>query len=148
MSYTLPPAYAEIHLSDGTSDQAIPTGLTYTKIDSWDDNGFSYRAIADQANNKLTLLEGTWQVSCSLSFTCDTNNVEWYIAAFLNGDEYHQVHFVRKIGTAGDIGSAAMTGILRCSGPCDLDIRARHNNGGSVDLQTIYGNLNAFRLGR
>lgn len=141
--------FAEIHAHDNATTQSIPTGATYTKITTLDNNGESSNCTADGANDKITITKaGRYLVNGSFSFTCGTNNVTFFGGAFLNGVEQDNVHFTRKIGTAADIGSASFTGIIDVTTvPWDLDVRFRHDNGGSITLTLSYANLNTIYLG-
>jgi len=141
--------YAEIWLADGSTDQAIATGASYVKLTHFTDNGASSNCTAAAASDKITITKaGLYLVSGSCSFSCDTNLVSFRIAAFLDGTEQDHIHFIRKMGAGGDIGSASMTGIIDVTSvPLDLDMRARHDNGGSVDIQMNYSNFNVLYLG-
>lgn len=142
-------AYGEIHCEDGSTPQDIATGTTYTKMTCFNHDGESYNATPDQANDKLTITKaGKYLVNATVSGGCGTNNVTFKIAAFLGGAEMHQVHAHTKYGTAGDKSCAAMSGIVNiASVPADLDLRARHDNVGTIALTVTYANLNAVYLG-
>lgn len=143
------PAYAAIHVHDASTAQAIATGATYTKVTAFTDNGVSSNCTPDQANDKITITRpGKYQVEGSFSFSSGTNTVEFKMAVFINGVEFDNLHCTRKIGTAGDVGNAGITGIVDITSvPIDLDLRARHDNGGSVNLTVTYANLNVSLLG-
>jgi hypothetical protein len=141
--------YAEIHVHDNEAAQTISSGASYSKLTHFADNGAASNCTADAANDQISFSKtGYYLVNGSFSFECDTNNVEWKMAAFLNGVEQDQIHLVRKIGTAGDVGSASFTGLIDVTTAAwDLDVRGRHDNGGSVDLTVVYANLNVLYLG-
>lgn len=146
---TQPGIYGELHIHDNSTSQAIPTGATYTKLTCFPGIGFCSNVTCDTANDKITFTKtGKYRVGASLSFLCGTNNVEWKATAFLNNVEQDQIHFERKIGTAGDIGNAGVTGFVNVTTvPWDLDLRAKHDNGGSIDLTVRYGNFNVEYVG-
>jgi len=142
--------FANIHVHDaGASAQSIVTGASYVKVTGFANNGESSNCTADVANNKITITKtGYYMVSHNSSFTGDTNNVTYFVAAFLDGTEVDALHFVRKLGVAGDVGSASFSGILDVtSAPLDLDIRVRHDNGGSIEYTMEYANLTVTYLG-
>lgn len=141
--------YGAVNIYDNSTAQSIPTGATYTKLTCFPSIGLNSYVTCDTANDKITFTKtGKYRVSATLSFSCGTNNVEWRVAGFLNNVEQNQLHFVRKIGTAGDVGNAGITGFINVSSaPWDLDLRARHNDGGSVNLTVVYGNLNVEYVG-
>ena len=79
----------------------------------------------------------------SFNFSDGTNNVTWKGVVFLNGIEQDNIHFVRKIQTAGDVGSTSFTGFINVdSVPIDIDFRVRHDNGGAINVTFVYLNLN------
>lgn len=144
-----PGTFGGIHVHDNSTAQSIPTGTTYTKLTHFSDNDPASNVTPDAANDKITFTKtGYYLVNCSLNFSDDTNNVEWRVAPFLNGVEYDSIHIVRKIGTAGDVGSASFSGIIDVTtAGWDLDVRARHNYGSDVDLTVEYSNLSVIYLG-
>lgn len=141
--------YAEIHVHDASTAQSIPTGTTYTKVTAFTDNGLSANCTPDVTNDKITFTKtGIYKVSCTTNFVSGTANVIFWMAPFLNGVEQNQTHTKRKISTAGDVGSATMVGLIDVtSTSIDLDIRARHDNAGAVDLTVQYANLTVEYLG-
>jgi len=141
--------YGGIHVHDASAAQTVPTGATYTKLTHYADNDLALNVTPDAANDKITITKaGVYLLNCSLNFSDDTNNVEWRIAPFLNAVEQDHIHVVRKIGTAGDVGSASMTGFIDVTTvPWDLDIRGRHDKGGNIDIIVEYSNFNVTMVG-
>jgi len=141
--------YAEIYNHDTSASQSIPTGTTYTKLTNYTNNGLSNNCTSDATNDKITITKtGKYRISGSFNFNDDTNNVVWRIATFLNGVEQNSIHVKRKISTAGDSGSASFTGFIDVvTVPIDLDVRVRHDYGGSVGLVMEYSNLNVQYIG-
>lgn len=147
--YPIAGIFGGIHVHDNAVSQTVATGAGYTKLTCYSDNDPSSSMTPDAANNKITITStGYYLVNCSLNFADDTNNVEWRIAPFLDGVEVDSIHIVRKIGTAGDVGSASFSGILTVNSvPVDLDVRARHDDLGSVDITVEYSNLSLVFVG-
>ena len=141
--------FTDIHIADGTTAQAIATGTTYQILTAWNENGESNNCTPDSANNKITInVKGRYLVNSSINASSGTPNVTFKITAFLDGAELHQVHMHRKFSSAGDMGSGAMTGIINVpTVPLDLDVRVRHDNGGSVNITPSYMNLNVIQIG-
>lgn len=141
--------FAEIHVHDGVTAQSIPTGATYTKLISFNNNGESANCTPDQANGKITITKtGRYLINHSWSGLSDTSNTVFWGTVFLDGVEQDQMHWKRKFGIASDVGSCSATGIiLVTSAPLDLDFRVRHDDGGSIDLTTEYANLNINFVG-
>jgi len=138
----------DVH-NDSAAAQSIPTGTTYTKCTGFANNGPANEVTPDASNDKITLTRaGLYQVTVALQFSCGTNSVEWWLAPYLNAVEVDTIHVKQKLGTAGDLVSAAMVGVIDvATAPWDLDIRARHDNGGAVDLTIEYGNVSVIYLG-
>jgi hypothetical protein len=141
--------YAEIYVADSSATQSIATGSTYVKCTLFTTNGLSNNCTADVSNDKITITKaGIYSVSGSFHFISGTANVVWNGAAFLDGVEQSQVHWKRKASTATDDGSTSFTGFVDVTSvPVDLDFRLRHDNGGSVDFELSYGNLNVQYVG-
>lgn len=141
-------AYGGIHVHDASTAQSIAQGTTYIKVTAFTDNNPSKHVTSDAANDKITFLfSGTYLISGSFSFMTGTNNVEVKGSAFLEDVEQDSVHFTRKIGTAGDVGSASFVGILTVTAGDDLDFRVRHDYAGAVNLTFSYANLSVAYLG-
>lgn len=140
--------YGEIVLHGGVTAQSIATGATYTKVDGFVTDGVSSNCTNDAANDKITVTEdGDYKVECSLSFTGSGTNETWLGSVFVEGVEQDKIHFERKIGVGGDIGSTQFGGIITASAGDDIDIRMRHGDGGALDFTPSYMNLNVVRIG-
>jgi hypothetical protein len=140
--------YAEIHLHDNATAQNIPTGTTYTKCTLFNGKGLSSNCTVDTANDKITAtITGKYMVVVSCNFSAGTNGVIFKGSIFVNNVEQDQVHFVRKIGNAGDVGSASMSGIISVTAGQDIDLRFRHDNAGTVTITPEYCNMSINYLG-
>lgn len=138
-------SFGEIHTHDNTGTQAIPTGLSaYTQTNSFTDSGVNIGVSIYPDQDKIIVPNiGYYRVDSSFSFSCGTNNTTFYGALFMNGAEVDQVHFERKIGTAGDRGNASATGIIGVTqANTQLDIRLKHDSGATVNINMYYANLN------
>ena len=141
--------FAEIHVHDGSTAQSIATGAGYVKLTGFAHDGDSANCTPDVANDKITITKaGKYFVVGSFSFTSGSVNTTFFCAPFLNGVEQDQIHWNRKVATTGDVGAAPFSGIIDVTtAPWDLDVRIRHNQGGSVDFTPVYMNLTVFYLG-
>lgn len=139
--------YAEIYVTDGVAAQSIAAGVTYVKSTGFTTNGQSANCTADATNDKITITKtGKYRVYGHFSFTGDSNST-FRGAAFLNGVEQDDVHWIRKIA-ANDAGSASGSGIISITSvPVDLDFRIRHDQVGAVSITPVYANLGVIRLG-
>ena len=143
------PKYGSIYVEAGATAQSIPTGATYTKVTGFTTNGqTSPASISDAANDKLVLSRGIWKVDATCSFSTGSSNINVIAAAFLDAVEQDAIHFQRKIGTGSDVGSAAFTGFVVVDQATeDLDMRVRHDDGGSVNFTPVYMSLTALKIG-
>ena len=141
--------YAEIYLADGSTAQAIATGAGYTKLTGYATDGLSNNATSAVASDKITItVAGVYKVDASISASSGTANVTFRYAVFLNGVEQNAIHAYRKYAASGDNGANSMTGYIDVTTvPWDLDVRARHDNGGSINLTPTYMNLNVSMVG-
>lgn len=142
------PAFTDIHVHDGVAAQSIATGATYTKLTAYTDNGHTLNLTPDAANDKITITKtGYYHLNCSLNFMSGSANIVWHMAPFLNGVEEDEIHVNRKTTVAGDVGGASMSGVVVVNAvPVDLDIRARHDSGGAVNITVTYSNLNVVKI--
>lgn len=142
-------AYAEIHNHDSVTAQSITNGATYIKYTGFTDNGVSNNCTADAANDKITITKlGKYSIDSTFNFSSGTNNTTFFAGVFINGVEQDNIHFTRKVGTAGDVGSASATGFINITSvPIDLDFRFRHDVGAAVNITVSYANLNINYLG-
>lgn len=139
--------YGSVYFNDATSTQSIPTGATYTRINAFNSNGLSKNVTASSSEIILTV-SGIYQVNVNTSGDAQTANVSFKQALFLDDTEQLQCHNERKYSTANDIGNSGITCIINVSSvPATIDLRTRHDNGGSVDYELIYGNINVNYIG-
>lgn len=140
--------YGEIHVHDNAVSQSISSGITYTKLDVWSDNGRSQGTTPDYINGEIVVDDtGDYKVEASLSFKSGTGNIIPSCSIFVNDIEQDQAHFIRKISVSGDVGSASITGIANALSGQKIDVRMNHDNGSAVDITVVYGNLNVVFLG-
>lgn len=146
---TLNGTYGGIHVHDNSTSQSIASGATYTKVTAFTDNDVSNDCTPDVANDKITITRtGHYKVDGDISFSSGTANTLWSGAVFLSGTEQNQVHFERKISTAGDVGAAPITGLINVTSvPVDLDFRLRHDNGSAVNVTVRYASISVDRQG-
>lgn len=141
-------AYAGIHVHGNTTAQTIANGTSYVKIINFSDNDDSLNCTPDATNNKITIeSDGVYKVEGQFSFTA-ANNKTAFGAIFLDGVEIESIHFTRKIGTAGDVGSASFTGLLTILSGQEVDFRLRHDDTASTDFTFSYMNLNCSKIDR
>ena len=137
-------AFGEIHLHDGATAQTIPSGTTYTKLTSFQHNGYGVNCTPNVANNKIIITSaGYYVVNGSFSFESNRSNIIIKASVFLNGVEQDQIHFGKKIASAGDVGCGSFTGVIQVpTVNADIDVRVRHDYGSTVDIIMLYSNFN------
>lgn len=140
--------FGEIHVHDNAVAQSIPTGSTYTKSTAFDNNGVSRNMTPDQANNEIQVdHDGDYKISGAFSYASGTQNVEFFLGVFLDGVEQDNIHWTRKVGTAGDVGSSSCHGFITATAGQKIDVRVRHDNAGAINFTLSYSNLNALMGG-
>jgi hypothetical protein len=141
--------FAEIYVHDNTTAQSIPTGTTYTKLTAWDTNGSSSNATADATNDKITITKtGYYEVTHSAGADSGTTGVVFDYSIFLNAVEQQQCEVTRKYATATDVGAHPISCFIDVTTvPWDVDLRARHDNVGSINLTIQDGNLHVKYIG-
>ena len=140
--------YGNIYTHDASTPEAISNGTAYTKLTSFTNNGLYNKCTLDASNNKITITKpGIYKVICNINGASNTVSTFLY-AAFLDGVEQDQCHAYRKYATANDNGSCGFSGIIDVeSSGLDLDVRARHDSGTSVNLTIAYMSLVISYLG-
>jgi hypothetical protein len=143
-------SYAEIYVADGSTAQSIPTGTTYTKMDGWTTNSEDAGdVVGDVANDQIIINRpGVYSVNGSFSFSGDISGSTVRGALFYNGVEQDHIHWIRKLGAAGDVGSASFTGFFTATTTAKVaEVRLRHDQAGSENFTPMYANLNIRYLG-
>lgn len=128
--------YAEIYVHDNAVAQSIATGASYVKLTAFASNGLSSVATSDVANDKITITHpGIYHVTHTAGALVGTAASVMDFSIFLNGVEQQQCETSRKYGTSGDVGAHAINCLLDVTTvPWDIDVRARHDRPGAVDL--------------
>ena len=144
-----PGVYGSIYVNDGSTAQTIATGTTPVVLTGFTTDGLSSNVENDAANDKITITKaGVYKVGYSCSFASPTAGSIWHVVPAINGVVQVQAESHRKIGTANDVGSMSGIGIIDVTTvPWDLDLRAHHNNGGSIDFEPEDMSLVAEYLG-
>jgi hypothetical protein len=136
--------YAEIYCKDASTAQTV-TASTPTKVDGFTTNGQSSNMTADASNDKLTVTHaGKYLVTLQCSFSgSSSSTVEIFIRSGSPVAET-TVGFTRKLGTAGDVGSASCVGFIDCSVGDDIEAWVESDNTSFTPQQM---QLTAHRVG-
>jgi hypothetical protein len=73
-----------------------------------------------------------------------------HTALFVNGTEKVNIHKYETFLNQNNSQSGVVSGIITITTaglPAELDIRVRHDNGGSVNFTGVYGNLSVVKIG-
>ena len=108
--------YGEIYVTGNSTGQTTnAVADTFDKVTQFASNGSSRNCTNDATNNQITVTNaGKYIFHCEASFS-GTNNATITLRASVNGTDQSNVESVRKLGTAGDVGSASLHGILDLS---------------------------------
>jgi hypothetical protein len=128
--------FGSIYVSDASTATSVATGATYTKINSFTNNGPSNDCTVDHTNDQITLTRaGKYLVVINWSGSVSTANSSWDFAAFIGTTEQAQIHSSRKFSN-NDIGAVAVAGILTASANDIVSLRVKHDQGGSENITT------------
>ncbi len=90
---------------------------------------------------------GVYNSTISVSIDSDTNLTTLHCHLFKNGTIVDNVGFERKIGTAGDVGSASGNGLINLVANDVIDVRCESDKAGAV-LTLNHFNINMNRISR
>jgi len=126
---------AEIQSANNSTNQNLTSGV-WTKMTNFDTNthDIGSLATADQANSKVTLGVGTWEVWANLSYLLGVANKVYNTAIWQAGATtgYEGLHRCDGIGVM----QATLRGtIVVSSGTDDIDFRMKTGFTGNVKLQ-------------
>lgn len=121
---------------EGSTAQNIPTGATYTKITPFTTNmAGSLVATPDYTGAQITVNRtGLFTVGFSRSYQVGTANVVWHVAAFVNGVIQPQTILSVKSTSTNTLVYADLDIPVAANSGDTIDIRIRHDNGGTVAI--------------
>ena len=133
---------------EGATAQSIPTGATYTKI-----TAFTTALLGadgcdpDPANDQITVEDaGVYVVGFTRAYHADTANVIWHVAVFVNGVLAPQSVVSIKTASTATPFYADLDVPVVCAAGDTIDIRLRHDNGGSVNITYEHATLYVQRI--
>ena len=98
--------------NSASSDRMSGIGTAASQWTAWEREQPNYRLTSDVTNGYCTIVQsGTYWLGFTSSFT-GTANTEFHSHVFVNGEENFSLGWHRKLGTGGDVGSAAWGGML------------------------------------
>lgn len=136
--------YGAINVDDGSNTQALTT--TPAKLDLFVNNGVSLLTTPDATNDRVTVsVSGVYKVFHQSSFSFSVGNIVIEAHIYINQVEQPE-GFHRKIGTAGDAGSASCAGLYNLT--ADDEIEVYYNTGsGSGNITVVDAQLIVERVG-
>ncbi len=133
----------EYNASGTTSNITVTTGGTFYGWTTATEGVTSGVTYADNSTaDRLTVANsGDYQVSVSVSFGTSTNNTIVEGSIFKNGVKVDFLSFRRKL-SSGDLGVAAITGIISLTASDYLDLRFTSDGSGDVvEVEIINVNI-------
>jgi len=122
--------FGEIYVEGNSTADTITTA-TSTQMSRFDTDGESNLITPSHTNDHLTITKaGKYLVTISISFSGD-NSVDWKFTLCKNNgaSNFLNVHTNRKLGSAGDIGSASMSGIVDLAVNDTVELWMEHSSG-------------------
>ena len=143
-------AYGGLFVHDNATTVSVPTGTTYVVFDNiWTDSGHQKDIVGDTTAGTLTINNiGFFLVNGSFSLKAGTNNPVIRVAMFMDGVEQHHIHYKDRLGNAATVSTGSFTGILHVEKTGTVvDVRLRHDLGGTVAFTVDYANYNVSKIG-
>jgi hypothetical protein len=128
-------AFAEIYVQNNTTADTV-AAATNSQVLRFAVNGVSNNMTPDHTNDHITVTKaGMYLCSISLAFSGD-GSVDWSFSLYKNNGatEFPNVHTDRKLGAAGDIGSASMSGIVDLAVNDTIELWMQHAEGVNKDI--------------
>lgn len=141
-----PGVYASIYVEGASAAQTLTTGGTYYKLTAFTTDGPAANCTADAANDRITVTKtGTYMINMGVSFA-GTANATMVFKIYKNGSAIPGLTFRRKLGTGGDVGRGAITGLAALTANDVLDVRCTStSNSDSITCEDII--LTVMRVG-
>lgn len=141
-------SFGELWVADGVTAQSIGTGATYTKLTGFVRRGSYENMTVDSTDDKITITQtGYYLVNVAVSSICGTNGVVSRTAIFVGGAEQDKIHAMQTISNTASPNPISCSGIIKVTTvPVDVDVRRRHDNGGSVNFTVVYANLSVHKI--
>jgi hypothetical protein len=143
-------AYAEIYNFYGNASVTATNANTDYKfpfLNDGLDTGSNY-ADADSANDKIVIGAdgaGTYLVNLSGSFQSSVNGATIHARVYKNGSNLQKIEFDRRMGTAGDEGGGAASGLVTLASGDYLEVYIR-SSAGSNTISATHLDLVATRI--
>ena len=140
-------SFAEMY--NPTTVISTASATTWYALSGWT-AGATNAASADVVDSMLIVDQaGTYKIDLALSFTHATVSTEIECGGYKRDGagawtNLPQLHFERKVGTGGDIGSASFSGFAVLAAGDTLGVRINSDNTGNLTVS--HGNFNVIRI--
>ena len=137
--------YAHLYTKTGSTAQAT-IDTTFAKITGWATAGVADDAVPSAANDRITATSaGDYLVAASLAFS-GTSSETFTFNIHVDQSE-GVIQTIRKIGTAGDVGTTVCFGILTLTAGQQLEVycKSAAGSGDSITMQDCH--FVAVRIG-
>lgn len=135
--------YGELYAHTNATSQTLTLASTYYLADYPDEIGNTNNVTV--SGNRITVLRsGLYEVRSAITFS-GTASATFEMAVFTNATECENIQGRRKLGTGGDIGSLAISGLLSLSSNDVVDVRYSSSSGAGNALTVAYGNFNLIK---
>jgi hypothetical protein len=127
--------YGEIYVNDNTTSDTVATA-TNSQVTRFDTNGVYNSMTPDHTNDHITIVKaGIYLCATSIAFSGD-GSVQWAFSAYKNNGntEFANIHADRKLGAAGDVGSASMSGLIDLAVGDTIEVWMMHTAGVNKDI--------------
>ncbi|MCP3977222.1 MAG: hypothetical protein GY720_22260, partial [bacterium] len=141
-------AHGDISVLGNAVATAIAAKDTYYQVTVFDTNSATeFLVDADHTNDHIQVDEaGTYLASLSASFNGNANN-EYHLQLHKNNGAtaFANVHISRKIGNGGDVGAAAVVGLVQLSANDTVELWVENKTGGN-DMTIFESNISLVRV--
>tara|TARA_Y100000310_G_scaffold221989_1_gene223639 strand:- start:1317 stop:1862 length:546 start_codon:yes stop_codon:yes gene_type:complete len=132
--------YGEVSVKDNATATSLTTQSTWYQFVSFDTNGASEGVTPDHTNDHLTIATaGTYEISANVSFLGSSNS-DFELAVYKNNGASLVGNAIgkRAIGTGGDIGQFALSGLGALSATDTLELWVRCTDGASKEITGVH----------
>jgi len=141
-------AFGEIYVQGNSTADTVATA-TNTQVTRFDTNGVSNNMTPDHTNDHITVTKAGMYL-CTISFSFSgSGSVDWTFSLYKNNGntEFPNVHTNRKLGAAGDVGSASMSGIVDLAVNDTIELWMQHAAGVNKDITMQDCTLSLIQIG-
>ena len=149
-----PNSYGGMYVYDGATAQAITNTTTPVKLTCFSlaggVNGLSHNCTPDKVNNRITVARaGTYYLSYSLSFLSSVASINFESYVYVDGTIIPSTGSMSKMaaGAGTDMKCINGGGFAAIAANKDVDLRAYHSHGSSVDMTVSHANLTVRYVG-